>query len=397
MRKNYVLTFICPRYLESHAGGAEIVCRDLAEKLALKGHKVEILATTALDHFKWTPEGEERSFEKHGVTVRLFHPDPRKNVLEFHRIEKKINLKEQLTNEEESLWIENSVNSDSLYQYISDHKNDVDYFIFTPYLFGLSLNGTKICPEKSLIIPCLHDESYAHLNCVKEMYQRIYRTYYNSPPEKDLTISLYGINEDKCFFLATGFDFNYTPNPEKFIKKLGIKTPYITFAGRREQGKNFNFLLEMVRVFQRIYPGKLSFVTMGSPEVPLLSSDKGNIFDIGFASEEEKYDCFAGALLNCQPSTKESFSIIVMESFLCKRPVIVNKRCHVTSNWVKLSKGGFMFKDYFSFEQIIIYALKHPEILTEMGRNGNYFAQNNFRWHHAVSRFEEALNPVIKP
>ena len=54
----------------------------------------------------------------------------------------------------------------------------------------------------------------------------------------------------------------------------------------------------------------------------------------------------AAASLLCQPSHNESFSLVIMESWLCGRPVLVSSQCAVTKDFAKRSNGGLYFKDY---------------------------------------------------
>jgi len=386
------LTFICPRYLTNHAGGAETHCRLVAEKIALRGHSVELLATCAVNPFTWANEVSPRSFQSGGITVRLFLANPRKDPETFHRLEQKIAADEQLSPEEEKIWVDNSLNSDALYEHVRQTKAQTDYFIFMPYLFGLTINGSKIVPEKTALIPCLHSENFSKLQCVRELFQSVSKLLFNAPPEWDLAKKLYAIPDFKSFLVSLGFDLPHPPpDPERFRKKYGVTRPFLIFGGRRESGKNFDLLLEMLRLFQKAYPGKIQFVTFGSGSVYLESSDSGNVLDLGFIPEEDKKDAYAAALLNCQPSRNESLSIVVMEAWLCGTPVLVNRRCDVTSYWVNLCQGGFVFSDYFDFEQTLVYALNHPKELQEMAENGRYFVQHNFHWNTILDRLQNAL------
>jgi glycosyltransferase involved in cell wall biosynthesis len=383
------LTFICPRYLTHHAGGAETYCRTLAQKCTQAGYKVELLASCATNPATWENEISEQKFEIDNFTVRLFQANERKNLPRFHELERKIAEGETLSEEEESVWLENNLNSDSMMEYIQNSKSD--YFIFMPYLFGIIIRGAQIHPERSVLIPCLHPENFAHLTCIRNLFINTPRILFNSPPEMELAQKLYTLPDEKCFFVSVGVESQFSPDAIRFKKKYRIHKPYITYAGRREGGKNFPLLLEMVRLYQKIYPHTLDFVTFGSGTVDILSSDKGQIYDLGFLSEEDKFDCYSGALFNCQPSKNESFSIILMESWLCEVPVLVCKHGEVTSYWTQLAKGGFIFNDYYEFEQILVYSLSHPQLLKKMGENGRFFVENNFAWKTILKRFMEAL------
>src|SRR3954464_6277446 len=74
------------RFGEGMVGGAEIVLAEMAKRLQARGWDVEILTTTALDHFKWDnvlPAGE--SVEQ-GLHVRrfpaVFEDSPERGELE---------------------------------------------------------------------------------------------------------------------------------------------------------------------------------------------------------------------------------------------------------------------------------------------------------------------------
>ena len=47
------VAFIVPRFEPQLAGGAEVHCQKLAERVAANGTQVELLTTCARDHFSW--------------------------------------------------------------------------------------------------------------------------------------------------------------------------------------------------------------------------------------------------------------------------------------------------------------------------------------------------------
>lgn len=87
------------------------------------------------------------------------------------------------------------------------------------------------------------------------------------------------------------------------------------------------------------------------------------------------------------PSKNESFSIVIMESWLCERPVLVNAACNVTANFAKESNSGLYFNDYFEFEGCVNYYMDNPVIAETMGKTGRQFVLDNFKWDVIVKRF----------
>jgi glycosyltransferase involved in cell wall biosynthesis len=134
-------------------------------------------------------------------------------------------------------------------------------------------------------------------------------------------------------------------------------------------------------------------VFIGGGELEIPEEIKDYVVDLGFVSKEDKFDAYASARFLCQPSDKESFSLVMMESWLCKRPVLVSGYCNVTKHFVKDANAGLYFTSYYEFEETTHYLLAHPQIADQMGRNGYDYVMNNFAWdvitRKYIAYFEE--------
>ena len=154
------IAFVIPWYGENIPGGAETECRTTAENLQKSGIEVEILTTCAkeflsdwnIDHYK------EGVYQVNHITVRRFSVRKRDSAL-FDSINYKLMHNQKISLKEEEIFIHEMVNSDNLEMYIQEHGQDYDFFLFIPYMFGTTYYGSQIRPEKSILIPCLHDES----------------------------------------------------------------------------------------------------------------------------------------------------------------------------------------------------------------------------------------------
>ena len=49
-----------------------------------------------------------------------------------------------------------------LFHHLVGHAHTYRAIVFSPYLFWTTVVGASIAPERSVIIPCLHDEHYAY-------------------------------------------------------------------------------------------------------------------------------------------------------------------------------------------------------------------------------------------
>ena len=105
---------------------------------------------------------------------------------------------------------------------------------------------------------------------------------------------------------------------------------------------------------------------------------------------------YAAANFLCQPSKNESFSLVIMESWLCKRPVLVCEECKVTTNFVRQAQGGLYFSDYTEFEKTVSYLLKHKDIAQKMGENGKRYVESHFTWDKVISDYCELIKGITE-
>lgn len=387
------IAFVIPWYGDI-PGGAETECRQTAEKLQKNGVDVEIL-TTCVKQFlgDWNRDHfAEGTYREDGVTVRRFSVRKR-NAKKFDEINFKLMYDYKISPMEEDVFMENMINSDNLYSYIRDHGKDYDYFFFIPYMFGTTYYGSLIYPEKSILIPCLHDESYAYMAIFKNMFKDARAVIYNSEPEKELANRIYEIKGQQIV-LGAGMDTDISYDAQRFRNKYGITDDFILYAGRRDSGKNVSLLLEYFSRYKDSFTGNLKLVLIGKGELTIPKEHKHDIIDLGFIPIGDKFDAYAAATLFCMPSTNESFSIVMMEAWLCGTPVLVHADCEVTKDHCVKSNGGLYFSDYDEFEGCLQYFLKNPEKRDIMAHNGKKYVLKNYSWKIIVEKYKHLLGVI---
>lgn len=377
--------FVTPWYGDAIPGGAEMELRGLVKHLLSAGVSCEIL-TTCVEKFvsDWNvnfhPEGLTT---ENGVPVRRFKACKR-DTKTFDSINLKLMQGNQVSKEEEALFQKEMINSPRLYRYMKEHQTEYSLFVFIPYMFGTTYYGCQVCPEKSILIPCLHDESYAYMKNIKEAFSKVAGMIFHSEPEKQLAIRLYNLQGDSFVNLGEGIDTDFQADAIRFREKYKINDPFILYAGRKEEGKKVHVLVDYFVRYKERNPSDLKLVLIGGGEIAIPSKD---IIDLGFVPAQDKYDAYAAAALFCNPSQFESFSIVIMESWLAGRPVIVNGECAVTRSFVSESNGGLYYESYFEFEQAVEYLLNNSQEADSMGMNGRKFVLNNFAWDVIVERY----------
>lgn len=385
------VAFVIPWYGDI-PGGAEDACKRTAENLKKRGVDVEVLTTCAREflsdwNFNFYKEGV---YEVNGIIVRRFKLRLRNTRL-FDRINYRLMHNKSVSSQEEVQFITEMVNSDMLNRYITDNKSKYDYFIFIPYMFGTTYFGSNIYPEKSILITCLHDEGYAYMNIYRKMFRDVKGLIFLSRPEQDLAKKMFDIRNKKQSVVGVGIDTNIKYNAENFKAKYGIEDKFILYAGRRELGKNVPLLVDYFVNYKQNCDNDLKLVLIGSGEVKIPRKFEKDIIDLGFIPKQDKYDAYAGSAMLCQPSVHESFSIVIMESWLCGRPVLVHSECEVTKDHCITSNGGLYFKDYDEFQECVNFLIYNDAISKQLGANGRKYVLKNYSWDNITNKYKDFL------
>lgn len=381
--------FVTPWFGWDIPGGAESELREVVTHLHNAGQPVEII-TTCVE--KFTSDWNVNFYKpgvvnENGINIRRFHVRKR-NTKAFDEVNYKLINKIPISHQEEETFIREMINSPDMYEYIKANKDDYVAYVYIPYMFGTTYYGVKSAPEKAVLIPCFHDEAYFHMDIFKKVYSKVAGIIYNAAPEKVLTETNYNLDDSvKQIVMGIGMNTDQKGNAERFRKKFGIDNEFVLYAGRKDVGKNVDTLLEYFNEYKKRNDNALKLVLIGGGELEIPAECKESVYDLGFVNTQDKYDAYAAATLLCQPSHNESFSLVIMESWLARQPVLVSGNCAVTKNFAIESNGGLWFDNYFEFEGAIDYLTNNRKIASEMGNNGRKYVMDNFAWNVIVEKY----------
>lgn len=377
--------FVIPWYAENISGGAETALRGLVHHLQDAGVELEVLTTCVKDfRSKWDKNYYQAGLEScAGIPVRRFAVG-RRNVARFDAVNIKLMAGQRVTAAEEKCFIEEMLNCPGLYAYLREHQEEYSFFVFTPYMFSPIYYGVQACYEKAVMIPCLHDEAYAYMEIFKRAFSKVRGMIFLSRPEQALAKRLYGVDGEAFQSLGTGLDVSFTGDAERFRKKYAIDAPFVLYAGRKDNGKMVDQLARYFAFYKERNPSPLRLVLIGPGRLDFRARD---VIDLGFVPAQDKYDAYAAATVFCNPSHFESFSIVIMESWLSGVPVLVNGACAVTRDFVIQAQGGLYYTSYAEFECGLKYLLAHPDTARQMGENGGAFVREHFAWDVVVDKY----------
>lgn len=385
--------FVVPRYGDNIGGGAETLAGALASKLAGRGDKVEVLTTCARDNRTWENYFPAGPAEVQGVSVERYPVDAR-NLEVWVPLQIRIADGLLLNVEEQLQWMDQGVNSAALYSCLKRRADEFDAVFFAPYLFSTTFYGSLVRPDKAFLIPCLHDEYYAYVDVIRSMFRQVRGCLFNSIPEQDLANRLYG--EIKGAEVGMGFE----PWSEAIVQGLrpyfAESFPYLLYVGRKESGKLVQVLIDYFIELKDagLWP-ELKLVIVGGGSFDDLhrgsAKIRPDIVDLSQVSEHDKQRLIRHALILCQPSVNESFSIVLMEAWLLGTPVLVNAACLVTRSHVVESGGGLYFSNASDFQAVLQELRTDPNLRSVLAAAGEKYVRQKYNWSAVLERFDGAM------
>ncbi len=388
-----MITIVSPWYGPDTVGGAETQARSLARALHALGIPVQVWASTGRDAFHPDDTAHYAAGVSNvdGIPVWRFRPDApdQQGVpLFFRRHPAYLPPLASFAPHELQL-LGTLLSSDELYAAIHTAPATTR-FIFIPYPFATSFWGARLAPERSWLLPCLHDEPYAYYSTYRHLFQTVRGILANSYAEAELAQRLYQLPARRVHMTGEGIDLSPRGDGEAFRRTYHLDSAdaamLLLYVGRRDESKNIGLLLTYMREYwaRRGWPLRLLLAGQGLLELP--AGAESLVIDLGYLPEQDKHHAYAAAQVFVHPSIYESFSIVLMEAWLQGTPALVNGACAVTVDHCRRSGGGLIFDDFGTFAAALDLLLCNPDLRTTLGERGRAYVLRTCNWEDVARR-----------
>lgn len=384
------VTFVVPRYGPGIVGGAETLCRLVAENLAAHGTEVEVLTTCAIDHFTWADHHPEGTTVEGGVPVHRFAVSRSRDDALFWRHHTAIALNHRLGYAEQLEWMANGAWSDGLQQALARRRGA--WIVGVPYLFGTAFWAAAAHPGRAALIPCMHDEPHARLAVVRDALTGVGGCMANSEGERQLIAEL--APEATATVVGVGYEPEPPPTErrvDEFCRARGIAPGYLLYAGRREEGKGVPLLFRHYARYRASRPDAPPLALMGSGDLPVSEEIAAHVIELGFVPDDDRSAAYAAASVLIHPSMLESFGMVLLEAWIAGTPALVNGGSAVLVSHCRASGGGLWFGSAEEFEAALDLLLEDPGLRDRMAEAGGDYALRTFSWDEVRGRFLGAL------
>lgn len=384
------LAFVTPRYGPGVVGGAETAMREAAAGLAARGYSVDLLTTCARDHYTWANEFPPGVASDGALTIRRFETVPGKDLATWALLQGRLMRDDILDEADDLAWVNGRFRVPDLYLYLAESAREYDAIVFAPYLFWSTLYCAAIAPERTILMPCLHDESYARLSSVRAALAGCAAVWFLSEPEHQLGHRL-GPLPPEHPVVGCAVDVPATYDPDGFRERYDLERPFVLYAGRREDGKGWRQVLDGfgAAILRHRLPMDLVTFGVGDPKVPM--GLEGRVVDLGYLDAAEVPDAFAAASAYLQPSANESFSRTIMEAWLAGTVVIANGASDVVTWHCERSGGGILYRDELELGECLRFVAEAPKLAAELAGRGRDYVVANYSWPRVLDAMEASL------
>ena len=386
------ILFVVQRYGLEVNGGAELHCRQLAERLKDE-YDVSVLTTCAIDYVTWKNEYKEGIEHINGVKVIRKKVDFERNQKKFNKISAKLN------NEKDNInlgieWQEaQGPHSSELIKYLEDHKDNYDVIIFLTYLYYTTYFGLKVAPEKSILIPTAHDEPPIYYSIFNETFNLPKAILYSTTTERDFVNKRFKNDYIESDIVGLGVDINENAQDIDLEKTFDIKDDYVVYIGRIDESKGCKEMFEYFLEYKKIYNSNLKLVLAGKSAMEIPGNK--DIVTLGFVSEDEKVNLIRKSKLLILPSKFESLSLSTLEAMYLKVPVLLNGKCEVLKQHAILSNGGLYYENKWEFIETLDYLIRNSKIAERMGENGRKYVDVNYKWDVIIEKLKKNIENLI--
>lgn len=385
------LCFVVQRYGREVNGGAEFLCREVAEHL-VKRAEIDVVTTCAIDYVTWKNEYTQGIETLNGVTVRRFPVDYERNTTRFNRHSEAV-LCGPHSYEDEIEWMrQQGPYSTPLFEFLSENRDNYDVFIFFTYLYCTTFFGLPLVADKAILVPTAHDEPPIYLSIFESLFRLPQMFFFNTEEEKSFVHSKFHVAAIPGDIIGVGVDAPQNADASAFKQKYGIDK-FILYAGRIDESKGCNELFDYFIRYKAETDSRVKLVLMGKPVMKIPAHP--DIVSLGFVSEQEKFDGIAASELLIMPSRFESLSMVLLEAWQCTRPVLVNGGCAVLKGQCCRSNAGLWYENYDEFKECLDHLLENKELSAVMGRGGKKFVEENYSWETIENKYLQNIEQFI--
>jgi glycosyltransferase involved in cell wall biosynthesis len=388
------LLVVVQRYGPEVRGGAEQAAREVAQRLAARGHEVEVLTTTARSYVDWSGDLPTGTEVIEGVTVHRLPVHPLRDPEVFGRLHHRMeHATAPVAVELERDWVRaQGPTVPALTSWLEAEAGRFDVVVFFTYLYATTTDGLPVAAARTAtaLVPCAHDESPLALHVFDRVAHLADALLFLTPEEAGLVRRRFRLRSPHHVVgLGTALD-PPVGDPASFAATTGLDgRPYLLYVGRIDPSKGTSWLVDAFVALKDDRPSPLQLVLLGEPVVA--PTEHPDVVVIADADDATRDAALAGAVALVHPSPFESFGLVVIEAWAMGTPVVAFGGNDVLRGHVARSGGGLLVHSTAELGAAAELLVGDPGLRDSLGRAGRAHVEQHHAWPAVIDAWERAL------
>ena len=371
------LAVVVQRYGADINGGAELHARYVAERLS-RHVGVEVVTTCARDYITWRNELPPGADVINGVTIHRFPVRQERDPLDFGRRSKHVFERRHSIRDELQWLASEGPTSPALVAHLRGSAPRYDFIVFFSYRYYHAYHGVCATPSKAVLVPTAERDPALGLAISARTFRSVRALMYNSHEERALIQGVARNEHVPGVVVGVGSEVPNDASAARFRERTGIEGRFVLYVGRIDENKGCAELFDFFRRYAGEISHRLQLVLAGKAVMEVPAHPR--IRHLGFVSDQEKYDAMAAADALLMPSYYESLSMVTLEAWAMRMPVLVNGRCDVLRGQVVRANAGLYYESYEEFAEALRLLETKPGLRVGLGTNGRAYFERHYTW-----------------
>lgn len=370
-------------------GGAEALCLKVAERMS-RYWETEILTTCALDYTTWSNYYSPGVTDISGVKVQRFRVERQRNIKAFDKLCQTIyphRIKEVSLQEQEAWMYAQGPWSPKLIDYVKQHQDEYDAFIFFTYLYATTYFILPLVADKAYLAPLAHNEWPIYLSMWDSFFEKPRGFIFNTVEERNFVKARFPKTRWDGPVAGVAVEPPSAYSPENFRQQYNINEPFLLYVGRIDPSKGCEELFRYFMHLRHQESGSRKLVLLGKPTMPI--PNHPDILALGFVDEQTKWDALAACDLLVMPSPYESLSMVLLEAWAVGKAVLVNGKCDVLVGQCRRSHGGLWYSNQEEFN--LALEKMDSQVKHQLGLQGQKFVNKIYVWQKIEHQYLSLL------
>jgi glycosyltransferase involved in cell wall biosynthesis len=388
------LAFVVQRYGADIAGGSEMHCRQLAERLSPR-HDITVLTTCARDYVTWENAYPPGITTESGVRVQRFPVARTRNLKTFADLSDEVFDDLGSTPEREVEWFRaNGPDAPALLEHLRAHGGEYELLLFWAFRYAPTFFGLPAVSGRAILLPTAEEDPAVDLDVLPDFFAKPAGYLFLTPEEEALVSIRAGRALRPSRVIGIGLEPERQMRPSRdALDRLGVPEEFVLYLGRIDRNKGCATLLEYFQEY--LDAGGNTTLVLAGPST-LTIPNHPRIRALGYVADDVRRALLSHARALVVPSPYESLSIVLLEAWNHATPALVNAYCKVLQGQVRRASGGLYYRSSREFQEALSWLLANDAGRRELGEQGLAYVDCEYRWPTVLDRVERLLEEVSR-